>query len=104
MSGGAYDYVYSRIDDLAGEIRDAGGCSAAPPHLRRAFKEHLRVVALAVRAIEWNDSGDGDRDEEKIIREVLGPERALDAARENAEAAAKALAAEIGRAQEDQEL
>lgn len=27
---------------------------------RKAFREHLMLVANALRSIEWNDSGDGD--------------------------------------------
>jgi hypothetical protein len=39
--------------------------------MRRAFSEHLVLVSRALRAIEWNDSGDGDPGEEDAIRACL---------------------------------
>lgn len=71
MSGGRYDYMYSRIDSLAEEIEIEGDCSAAPPGVRAAFVELLQRVARAARAIEWNDSMDGDSEEEALIRRCL---------------------------------
>lgn len=66
MSGGAYDYAYTRIEDLARQIR-----GTTP--LRRAFKTHLQLVAKAAHAIEWADSGDSDEpDAESAIRECFG--------------------------------
>ena len=72
MSGGSYDYIYRRINDLAAMISETGGCSAASKSLRNAFKKHLELVAKTCRAIEWNDSGDGDSEEEELIKECLG--------------------------------
>jgi hypothetical protein len=95
MSGGTYDYAFGTIDDLAGRIADKGSCSAAPSHLRQAFKTHLHKVAVACRAIERNDSGDGDDEEEQLIRACLTPAVCLDAAREAAEAARRALDDEL---------
>jgi hypothetical protein len=57
MSGGSYDYVYSRIDEI--EIRDAD----TNPR-RAAFQKLLRLVAAAMHDIEWVDSGDYCPDEE----------------------------------------
>jgi hypothetical protein len=71
MSGGSYNYAYRRIEDLADEIVDDGACDAASAELRRAFKAHLRDVAEACRAIEWNDSCDGYKEEEALIRKCL---------------------------------
>lgn len=71
MSGGRYGYVHVRIEELADEIRIKGGGHAAPPQLRKAFTEHLRKVAAALKAIEWNDSGDGDAEEAALIRAVF---------------------------------
>jgi len=66
MSGGSYDYVYGKIEDLAGEI------STTTP-LRKAFKTHLRKVAKACHDIEWVDSSDwGPGDEDDAIRACLG--------------------------------
>ena len=66
MSGGSYDYIYSRIEDLANEIRPTSP-------LRKAFKTHLRKVAKACHDIEWVDSSDcSPGDEDEAIRACLG--------------------------------
>lgn len=75
MSGGAYDYGYSQIDNLADEIESNPEYASehnASPELRTKFKEHLKLVAKACRAIEWNDSGDGDDKEVDLIKQCLG--------------------------------
>lgn len=77
MSGGSYDYAYCKIHDLASSIKLEGGCGegyCAPPELRRRFKKHLDDVAEAARAIEWNDSGDGDDEEAAKILRCLSPQ------------------------------
>jgi hypothetical protein len=71
MSGGSYDYICHKLDNVVDDIRDNGECGAASPELRKLFKEHLKLVAKTLRAIEWNDSGDGDDDEASLIRECL---------------------------------
>lgn len=71
VSGGSYEYAYQCVDDMADGLQIDGGCSAVPPALRVAFRAHLRAVAKAMRAIEWNDSGDGDDNEEKLVRACL---------------------------------
>lgn len=68
MSGGSYDYAYHHVDDMADAM--AHRSRDATP-LRRAFIEHMRLVARAMHAVEWNDSGDG-ADEDAAIRAVLG--------------------------------
>ena len=65
MSGGALDYVYSRLEDIVPLI------PGDTPE-RRAFKKHLIVVARALKAIEWNMSGDGDDEEPALIRRLIG--------------------------------
>lgn len=50
--------------------------------LRRAFRKHLGKVAAAMRAIEWNDSGDGAKGEDELIRACLTPEYELQQAKE----------------------
>ncbi len=72
MSGGSYNYAYHHVEEAALEITEDGCCSAASPELRRAFKAHLLKVAKALRAVEWNDSGDGDDEETLLILDVLG--------------------------------
>jgi hypothetical protein len=52
MSGGGYDYLYQRVEDMAYML-------ARDPQMgRRAFAEHLKLVAKAMHDIEWVDSGD----------------------------------------------
>lgn len=107
MSGGSYDYAFGRIDDLANAIRENAGCRnlpgekpdeyGSPPSLRRAFVAHLRKVARAAQAIEWNDSGDGDRDEQRLIRACVSPGDELKEATEHARAALTELSAVLAR-------
>lgn len=96
MSGGSYDYAYRNVVNFASDLRcgehkrcadfakhtwndecaqcehsDEPGCDA-DGELRLKFREHLRKVADAMKAIEWNDSGDGARDEAALIKACLG--------------------------------
>lgn len=67
MSGGRYDYAYVKVQDFADDI-----CKSRDP-LWRAFGAHCKLVADAMYAIEWVDSGDSNRDEAvKAIKAVLG--------------------------------
>lgn len=69
MSGGSYDYLYCRVEDMADRIVQAGDTPE-----RRRFAEHLRRVANAMHAIEWVDSCDlGRGDENAAIRAVFDP-------------------------------
>ncbi len=88
MSGGAYDYAFNRAEEFARSLLDT--LPTDPAHdkdtdwywavesgyttgeLRRAFCAHLVLVAAAMRAIEWNDSGDGAPDEGTLLRQCLG--------------------------------
>jgi hypothetical protein len=68
MSGGSYDYAYQRVRDVADEIEERHPEEAK--HL--AFAAHLRLVATAMRAIEWVDSCDyGPGDDHEAIDAVL---------------------------------
>lgn len=101
MSGGSYDYAYQRVADVADEIRLTSCCSEyVSVKLRQAFKAHLKKVAAAMKAIEWNDSCDGDdKDREKILA-CVGPnilESAIQVAID-AKKAAEDAAAELGKA------
>ncbi len=57
MSGGSYDYVYQKIDQI--EIKD---CDIK--FRRKAFQKLLKLVATAMHDIEWVDSGDYSEGEE----------------------------------------
>lgn len=65
MSGGAYNYAYSKLDNFIYEVN-----RREPSPERRAFLKHLIKVADAMKAIEWNDSGDG-ADEDTALKEVF---------------------------------
>ena len=89
MSGGSYDYVYSRVtmfaDDLAAQMKAHGLPLDRPypdePHeryTREAFLArgwlavHLDLIAEAMEKVEWVDSGDcGPDDEVTAIRAVM---------------------------------
>lgn len=68
MSGGSMDYLYSKVLDASFNEHTV---------LRRAFRQHLKLIAEALRAIEWNDSCDGDDREEILLKKCLGKERIL---------------------------
>lgn len=53
MSGGAYDYIYSRVDDMADSLRRTG----TDPR-RASFQKLLKIVSKAMHDIEWVDSCD----------------------------------------------
>lgn len=51
MSGGSMDYAYRHVEGAVDRIR------GNTPE-RAAFRAHLTLVARAMKAIEWVDSGD----------------------------------------------
>lgn len=59
MSGGAYDYVYSKISDLEHDIRRQD----EDPR-RAAFAKLMGLVARAMQDIEWVDSCDSSQGSE----------------------------------------
>lgn len=69
MSGGSWDYFYINVEDVAGRLMRSSKT------LRVGLGSHLMDVAKAMKAIEWNDSGDGDDDEEQLLRAVVPVER-----------------------------
>lgn len=89
MSGGSYDYFYSRVEEIANRIE-------AKTTARRAFAAHLRLVAQALHDIEWVDSSDyAPGDEDAAILRVVGPAAILRTAVEDAERARAELDAAI---------
>jgi hypothetical protein len=67
MSGGSWDYAYFKVEEIAERLERSN------QPLRRNLGAHLRKVALALRDIEWVDSGDlGEGKEQAAILEVLG--------------------------------
>ena len=73
MSGGSYDYAFLKVDGVAASLRidDAGCANYVDVRLRKRFRTHLQLVARAMKAIEWNDSCDGDDGEQSAIRACL---------------------------------
>ena len=67
MSGGSMDYLHYKVREASFE---------RTTELRLRLGEHLILVAEALRAVEWNDSGDGDDSEDMRIRKVLGDDAA----------------------------
>lgn len=79
MSGGAYDYAYSRLHCFIEEMKvESNGSDLGHENfaLRSLFKQLLIAVAEAMKSIEWNDSCDGDADEAQKIRACFHVERA----------------------------
>lgn len=75
MSGGSMDYFYSKLEDAIGQIR---GNSVR----RQALRAHLTKLVEVLRAVEWNDSGDGDDREAQLIDDLVQPQELIDAAAE----------------------
>jgi hypothetical protein len=91
MSGGSMNYLYSKLE------YDSTFDTNTPE--RRAFKEHLALVAKALHDIEWVDSGDcGPGYENKAIRACLAETKVLEASIQRAEEALQELKDEIVRA------
>lgn len=67
MSGGSWDYVYSKFEDVADRL----SLSSSP--LRRAFGKQVQAVSEALHDIEWVDSFDySTGGDEQAIRRSLG--------------------------------
>lgn len=82
------DYLYQRVQDATFRSSSVE---------RRAFRAHLLLVAKALRAIEWNDSGDGDDSESAAIRACLNSADCLGQAIQDAKRAEDSLSLEICR-------
>jgi hypothetical protein len=72
MSGGSMNYLYRRLIDAAendgGDFVEGFNKNTG---LRRQFALHMLDVADALKAIEWNDSGDGADNEDELISHCL---------------------------------
>lgn len=67
MSGGSWEYLYLRLEDAANRLLT----DRAPE--RRALGRHLQLMATALHDIEWVDSCDyGRGDDRKAIDAALG--------------------------------
>ena len=76
MSGGSWNYLYMQLEEAAQRLK------ADPDLLRQALGLHMDWVANAMHAVEWNDSGDGAPDEDKLIQRVVDVDTLDEAVRE----------------------
>ena len=68
MSGGSFDYSYRHVEDMADRLR----ASDNPQY--QAFADHLTKVAAAMKAVEWEFSGDSGLEEAyEAISRVIHP-------------------------------
>lgn len=63
MSGGTYDYAYSKVISMAEDMQIVGDVNEIISPTRVWFIHHLHLVAEAMRAVEWEDSGDTSSEE-----------------------------------------
>ena len=76
MSGGCYDYAYTKIEDFIRQMNPR--CTT--PH-RRAFMRHLCLVAAVMKDIESEDSNGGDSSRAtESIRAFLGMDAIVESA------------------------
>lgn len=79
MSGGSYNYAYVQVQEFAAQLAR----TRITNPLRLAFADHLRLVANAMRDIEWVDSYDNSPGyENESIRACLDLESAYKKAQE----------------------
>jgi hypothetical protein len=93
MSGGSMGYLYYKVAEASFDDHKT-------PE-RRAFRAHLQKVAAALKAIEWNDSGDGAENEEELILACIGSQALLESVVEEARERVAVLNAAIKRAQKE---
>lgn len=86
MSGGSWEYVYGKFEDVASRLKHDGRPK------RRALGRLIAKIAVAMHDIEWVDSGDYSSDQEdEAIDAVVSPKDVLEEATEQANKALKDL-------------
>ncbi len=63
MSGGSYEYAFHVVERFADALESGEDFNQRPTedansHVRLGFAVHLRKVAAAMKAVEWEDSYD----------------------------------------------
>ena len=58
MSGGSWNYAYSRILQIAEEIEEEDAEYFREHPLRGRLVSHLKELSVLMRLMEWCDSGD----------------------------------------------
>jgi len=72
MSGGSWDYISHKFDEVADRLDPAIRYSPEVAAARRKLGELVRLVAIAMHDIEWVDSCDwGPGDELPAIKAVF---------------------------------
>jgi hypothetical protein len=90
MSGGSMDYLYSKVEEATFILNTPE---------RKALHKHLQKLSKALRAVEWNDSGDGDDKERDLIYAVIGGNAILGSTIEEAQKVRDELIEQIQLAQ-----
>ena len=91
MSGGSMNYAFQYVKDALRHI------DPSTPQ-RRAFIEHLHLVAEAMYQVEWCDSGDTNPGEDrKAIARCLPPHAELAQLIKEAKAAQNALTTALAK-------
>lgn len=82
MSGGSYNYLFERVEEMASQIRinNKDIQSRQVFELRESFASHLSDVARAMKAVEWVDSCDSGEGAEvaSILRVLIGKPQAFE--------------------------
>lgn len=91
MSGGSMNYLSFKVEEAEFEENSP---------LRRAFRKHLKKVAKALHAIEWNDSCDGYEGENELIEACLSKGAELEQLSSEAIDVSKLLLSAIEKARE----
>jgi hypothetical protein len=72
MSGGSWDYVFYKFEDVAGKLKKE------KIKIRRELGSLVHLVANALHDIEWVDSSDySDGDDTKAIEKCLNFKRRI---------------------------
>ncbi len=96
MSGGTDNYAYRQVEMVAERLKAQRNTTP----LRKAFAEHLELVAVAMHDLEWVDSQDSSPgDEEAAIRRVIDRPTELHAALDLAEERHRGFQATIAEAE-----
>ena len=94
MSGRDWDYVYSKFEEVALRLQ------RSPESLRKALGARVRLIARALKDIEWADSGDDTTSQYTSIPAALGEGDLLAQLILDGEELRAALEAEINRVKE----
>jgi len=72
MSGGSLDYMYLKVEDVAGQIKER-----AENGLQQAFAEYLFDVAKALHDLEWHYSRDTINPEPDSVKKLISNDQVL---------------------------